>query len=29
MMVDAGKPTANLVVVVPTFVQPKMGVTPK
>lgn len=29
MMVDAGKPTANLVVVVPTFIQPKMGVTPK
>ena len=29
MMVDAGKPTANLVVVVPTFVQPKMGITPR
>ena len=29
MMVDAGKPTANLVVVVPTFIQPKMGATPR
>lgn len=29
MMVDAGKPTANLVVVVPTFVQPKSGAAPR
>ena len=29
MMVDAGKPTANLVVVVPTFIQPKMGIAPR